>query len=1213
MSRSLFFAFPIPYVIGISLCSICLLLFASCNRWDTPPRVLIFSKTTGYRHQSIEAGKDALTKLCYENGVLADTTENSAFFTEENLKKYAAVVFLNTNGEVLDPRQEADFERYIQAGGGFMGVHSASATEYTWHWYGGLLGGYFKDHPHIQEVDLKVENCSDPSTAHLDCQPWRWKEELYNFRNYEPDLEILLTVDETSYRGGSSPVAVGSRSSQSKIGSRTSSVVNSHPLAWRHEYDGGRAFYTALGHIPEAYSDPAFQKHLLGGLLFAIGKNRPLDYSRCRTRRGPDPTRFVKTVIASDLDEPMEIAQFPDGKIMLIERHGHIKLFNPETGLLNTVTKLPVYSEMGDGLIGLAIDPNWGKNRWIYLYYSSLKDSVNQLSRFVFQGDTLDRASEKVLLTIPVGRTNCFHAAGSMAFDEQGNLFLATGDNTSPFASDGFAPIDERPGRQAFDAQRSSANTNDLRGKILRIKPLEEGGYVCPAGNLFTQNEILVAEHPANQQPTIHNPQLKGRAEIYIMGCRNPFRISWDERRKFLFWGDIGSDAGKADTARGPLGHDEINRASEAGNYGWPYFTGDNQAYRDYDFATKKSGPYFAPQNPVNESPNNTGARELPPAQPAFIWYPYGKNRDFPILGSGGRNAMAGPVYYCDKYPAATRFPDYYDGKLIIYDWMRNWLMAVALDSLGNFHRLEPMADSVKLSRPMDMLIDRKTGSLWVLEYGTRWYSSNEDARLSRIDFVRGNRPPIPVLEANKIAGAAPCEIVFSLSESKDYDGGRLMYELDFGDGSKRLTVHGGRFTASPPSTVNRQPLTVTHIFQKNGIYEATLKVTDEAGASAVSKIKIHVGNEPPLVRWDLGGRNKSFYQPGDTLRYRLVINDLEDGSWENGGISPDAIATSFEYLEKGVDPSKLNKQAAANAPPEKFAEGKRLVEQSDCKSCHAVDRQINGPAFQAIAERYRSNVAFAVPSIYRKIIYGGSGNWGQSYMTPHPQIREEEAIQMSLWILSLGAPPKAVQSLPLEGTFALAPPNPASPGAYVFKANYRDRGAQGLPPLENGETLVLRPAMMQAEKCDHRSEGVGNYRPFDNDTTTLNELKHNAYFVFRQVDLTNVGSLTLRVGYGDKRYPYAGGRMEIRTDGPNGNLLGEVKFEVNNGERMVFEERKIDLHINSFNRHSLGEGGSNPYHDLYFVFKNEENQGRGVVALDWVRFDFENAPAPDF
>jgi len=960
-----------------------------------------------------------------------------------------------------------------------------------------------------------------------------------------------------------------------------------------------------LGHIPESYSDPNFQKHLLGGLLYAIGENRLLNYGRCRTPRAPDPTRFVKTVIANDLDEPMEIAQLPDGKIILIERHGQIKLFNPETGLLNTVTKLPVYSEMGDGLIGLQIDPNWERNHWIYLYYSSLRDSMNQLSRFVFQGDTLVRASETVLLTVPVGHKDCFHAAGSMEFDGQGNLFLATGDNTSPFASDGFAPIDERPGKQAFDAQRSSANTHDLRGKILRIKLLGDGSYICPAGNLFNPlaSPPIKSENPSSRSLW----GLSGSPEIYIMGCRNPFRISYDERRKFLFWGDIGSDAGKADTARGPQGHDEINRAREARNYGWPYFTADNQAYRDYDFSEKKSGPYFDPQKPVNKSPNNTGARELPPAQPAFIWYPYGKNRDFPILGSGGRNAMAGPVYYCDKYPAATRFPDYYDGKLIIYDWMRNWLMAVTLDSLGNFHRLEPLADSVKLSRPMDMLIDRKTGSLWVLEYGTRWYSSNEDARLSRIDFVRGNRPPVPVLEANKTAGAAPCEVIFSFSKSKDYDKEKLDFELDFGDGTPAVRgsfdpahlSNDSKSVRGQKTRARRNEMdSLVHVFNKTGKYEVILKITDEAGASAISKIKIHVGNEPPLVRWDLGERNRSFYQPGDTLRYRLIVNDLEDGSWENGGISPDAVATSVDYLEKGVDPSKLGKQVSANAPSEKFAEGKRLVEQSDCKSCHALDRQMNGPSFQAIAERYRSNVAFAVQGVYRKIIYGGAGNWGQSYMTPHPQIREEEAIQMSLWILSLGDPPKRVQALPLQGKFVLKEAN----GAYVFKANYRDRGAQGFPSLENGETLVLRPAVMQAEKCDARSEGVGNYKPFGNDTTVLNELKHNAWFVYRQVDLAGIRSLTLRVGYGDNRHPCAGGRLEIRADSPNGYLLGETKFESKNGARMTFEERKIDLKLNPSQPSSTI---LNPYRDLYFVFKNEENQGRGVVALDWVRFDF--------
>ncbi len=1185
-------------------CFWCPFFFSFCTS-SVPPRVLIFSKTTGFRHQSIAAGKDALVKICYDNGILADTTENATFFNEKNLKRYAAVVFLNTNGEVLDPRQEADFERYIQAGGGFVGVHAASATEYTWRWYGGLLGAYFKDHPAIQDISLQSENCGHPANDGLPCPAWPWKEELYNFRHLEPDLQVLLSVDENTYRGGSSPKEQVAVVENGSAGPNTR-----HALAWCHEYDGGRAFYTALGHIPESYSDPIFRKHLLNGLKYAIGENKPLRYERCRSLPAPDPTRFEKNVVASNLREPMEIAQFPDGKIILIERHGHIKLFNPNTSLLNTVTKLPVYSEMGDGLLGVAIDPQWEKNHWIYLYYSSLRDSMNQLSRFVFQGDTLDHRSEKVLLTIPVGHLNCFHAAGSLTFDPAGNLYLSTGDNTSPFASDGFAPIDEQPGRKAFDAQRSAANTNDLRGKILRIKPLPEGGYVCPKGNLFVQEDTYVA---GDQVARPAEDQSGTRPEIYVMGCRNPFRISYDNRRNLLFWGEIGPDAGKTDTTRGPMGHDEINRTGKAGFFGWPYFTADNQAYRDYDYARKKAGSCFDPQHPENASPNNTGRHDLPPAQPAFIWYPYGKNREFPIAGSGGRNAMAGPVYYCDQYPPTTRFPGYYDGKLIIYDWMRNWLMAVTLDSLGNFYRLEPFADSVRLSRPMDMLID-KNGSLWLLEYGTRWYSSNEDARLSRIDFVQGNRPPIPVLEADKTAAGVPCEVKFDCSKTKDYDGGKLTLELSFGDGTAaekwqmyppdpRTAVYAT--SRKLPSGEPRQG--ISHVFAKPGEYEATLKATDQTGVSAITHLKISVGNEPPRVAWDLNGRNRSFYRPGDTLHYFLRVTDREDGSWENGSIAPAAIATSVEYLEKGVNPATLIRQSAVSTAPESFAEGKRLVDQSDCKSCHAVDRQVNGPAFQAIAARYRSNVAFAVPTIYRKIIYGGSGNWGQSIMIPHPNVREEEAIQMALWILSLGDPPKPVQSLPLAGAYVLdagtsqphIPPGSTlkPPGAYVFRAAYRDRGQAGLPRLEGSETLILRPATLQAEKCDIRSEGVGDYRPSGNDTVVLNELKHNAYFAFRRIDLTGVRTLTLRTGYGDPRYPYAGGRMEIRAGSPHGTLLSEVQFSQKNGNRMYFEEQEIPLSVPS---------PGNLYDDLYFIFRNEQDQGRGIVALDWIRFNLE-------
>jgi cytochrome c len=859
--------------------------------------------------------------------------------------------------------------------------------------------------------------------------------------------------------------------------------------------------------------------------------------------------------VADHLREPMELDQLPDGRILLVERHGYLNVFDPATAQLSVVAKLNVYSEMGDGLMGIAVDPEYERTHRIFLYYSSMQDSMNQLSQFVFYDDSLHRSTEKMILNVHTGRTNCFHAAGSLAFGPDGYLYLSTGDNTSPFASDGYAPMDEQPGRKSFDAQRSAGNTMDLRGKILRIRVADDGTYTCPPDNLFSQDK-------------------KGRPEIYVMGCRNPFRISIDQRRNLLYWGDIGPDAGKTDTLHGPMGHDEINQARQAGNYGWPYFNGNNQAYRAFDFATKKPGAWFDPQHPVNRSVNNTGATELPPAQLPFIWYPYSRNRDFPMLGEGGRNAMAGPTYYCDNYAEKTRFPDYYNGKTIIYDWMRNWLMAVTVDSSGNFYHLEPMADSVHMTRPMDMIVDRKTGSIWMLEYGQRWYASNEDARLSRIDFVQGNRKPIARLSANKTAGGTPLSIRFDPGKSEDYDHDNLKFEYSFAGTVMKKT--------SRPDTLVWQ-------FDQPGVYNVVLKITDPEGAWSADTVRIFAGNEPPTVQFSLENHNRSFYRPGDVLNYSIQVKDPEDGSIETGRISPQQVQTSADYLEKSVNPGKLPKKAEERT--EAYTRGKLLIAGSDCYSCHAVDRQVNGPAFEAVAARYRNNVDFAVATVYRKIIYGGSGNWGNHPMSAHPNIREEDAIEMARWILALGDPPKPQQSLPLSGVFAL----PAEKGAYLLQASYRDRGKNGLPALSTETVLVLRPFLFQAENCDDRSRGVGNYKPFDNDTTTLNELKHNAWFAINQVDLSNIRSLTLRLGSGDSRNTYCGGRLEIHTGKPTGPLLAKVDISAANEKRMVF--RYVEIPFNT-----PAPAG---YCTLYFVFKNEANQGQGVVGLDWLRFNW--------
>ncbi|MFD2245788.1 ThuA domain-containing protein [Pontibacter ruber] len=234
--------------------------FASCTESDSvavadqnssPAHLLVFSKTSGFRHESIPAGIAAIHKLAQEPGVRVTATENAAYFTEDSLSKYKAVVFLSTTQDVLNASQQAAFEKYIRGGGGFAGIHAASDTEYDWPWYNKLVGAYFESHPHIQQASINVLDKSHPSTTHLP-DHWERTDEWYNFKNMNPDVKVLAKLDEKTYEGG-------------KNG-------DNHPIAWYHEFEGGRAFYTALGHTSESYSEPLFLQHIWGGIEYAMGE-----------------------------------------------------------------------------------------------------------------------------------------------------------------------------------------------------------------------------------------------------------------------------------------------------------------------------------------------------------------------------------------------------------------------------------------------------------------------------------------------------------------------------------------------------------------------------------------------------------------------------------------------------------------------------------------------------------------------------------------------------------------------------------------------------------------------------------------------------------------------------------------------------------------------------------------------------------------------------
>ena len=221
----------------------------SCSR-----RLLVFSKTGGFRHASIKDGKIGLQKLATEHNYLVDYTEDASVFTDANLARYDAVIFLMTTGNILDDNQKAAFERYIRAGGGYVGVHSASDTEYAWSWYGGLVGAYFDrihGHSKVMKATIHVTDRTHPSTKMLP-MVWIRTDEWYNFAsNPRGRVNVLMTIDERTYKGGTMGV--------------------DHPIAWYHEYDGGRAWYTALGHTSESYYEPLFLAHLWGGVIYAAG------------------------------------------------------------------------------------------------------------------------------------------------------------------------------------------------------------------------------------------------------------------------------------------------------------------------------------------------------------------------------------------------------------------------------------------------------------------------------------------------------------------------------------------------------------------------------------------------------------------------------------------------------------------------------------------------------------------------------------------------------------------------------------------------------------------------------------------------------------------------------------------------------------------------------------------------------------------------------
>ncbi|TWG07142.1 glucose/arabinose dehydrogenase [Streptomyces brevispora] len=612
-----------------------------------------------------------------------------------------------------------------------------------------------------------------------------------------------------------------------------------------------------------------------------------------------DWSNYEKVTLSKDTGEPIDLAVLPDSRVLHTARNGDLRMTDPGTGVTKVINHIDVYQNSEMGLQTVTLDPDFATNKWVYLYYSpplntpagsapeklpagqtdaywKQWEGYDSLARFKWTGDKLDLSTAQEIIRIGTNRGQCCHVAGDVDFDSHGNLYLSTGGNTPASGPNvnGYTPINDAAGyNPGLDERRGSGNTNDLRGKILRIDVQEDGSYTIPEGNLFEPGTA------------------KTRPEIFVMGLRNPFRLAVDRETDAVMWGDYGPDAGNADPNRGPMGYVEWNTTSKALNSGWPFCVGDNtHPYRDFDFATLTPGPAFDCAAPVNDSRWNTGLTELPAAAPATLWYgDRDTDQPWPELtafrgpgGPGGQAPMGGPVYHYDADNTSPgKFPKYWDGKAFLAEFSQDYVAALTLEGPdGPVSKLENFLPNSERSQngipPWDNPMDIEfgpDGSLYVLDYGDGFFRQNPDAGLYRIDYAEGNKAPTAVIKADRTSGQAPLTVAFSATGSSDPENGELTYQWDL-DGD-------GTFDATGP--------TVTRTYPENGQFQARLKVSDPQGKSGLSSRQITVGNTAPTIRIT-SPPDGGFFSWGDAVPYAISVEDPEDGN------TPDCAKAAWTF-----------------------------------------------------------------------------------------------------------------------------------------------------------------------------------------------------------------------------------------------------------------------------------------------------------------------------
>ena len=789
-----------------------------------------------------------------------------------------------------------------------------------------------------------------------------------------------------------------------------------------------------------------------------------------------DPARWEREVLVTAADDPVSVEVVGDGRLYFVERMGGFKTWDPKTRITTQIAQLPTHVAWDTGLLSLLLARDFATSGHFYtLRCPEDKHLVMRVARFTLKGGAVDLKSEKPILEWAIDSEEPPHCGGDLKWDRDGNMIIGTGENTPPQDVPAFDPS---PGKEHFDARRSSANSQDLRGKILRITPQADGSYTIPAGNMFADAKV-------------------GRPEVFAMGIRNAFRVFADPKTGWIVWGDVGGNV-EPSLGLGPEGYDEINVAKGPGFYGWPFMSGPNAAWRTFDPVTKKpTGEPFDPKHVINDSRGNTGLRELPEAQPAILYYPTVPSTVWPELGSGGRSITGGPIYHYDtQLKSDLKLPESLDGCLIFAEWMRNWIKVVRLTSEGKFQALEPFMPGTIFRKPTDLKLG-PDGSLYVVEYGDK-FGNNHDGQITRCVYRRGNRSPVARVSAGVTAGKLPFTLKASGAGSRDPDGDKLTYHWRFPDGGSADGIEA------------------EHVFTKAGRWVVQLEVTDPAGAKNVARLPVVAGNTPPEVRLTTpvdGG----FFDWQKPLAWTVSAQDAEDGV-----LAPTAVTVQVERRDRLVEGDAITGHP-----------GGALMRNGTCFGCHAAADKSAGPPYLEVARRYATNTA-AREILAKKIITGGLGSWGQVPMPPNPQYTPDQARQMVDWVLGLASRQVLTQPAGVQGEFnpatALGPNERGASGVLVWTAAATDH-AQGIVPALRGEsTIALRTRQQRAAHFDAALKVSSQENLGDG---LVARAEFGGWFRYDRINLAQVREISLR----GRKLVAETVRLEVHLDAPDGEI----------------------------------------------------------------------------